>query len=138
MSSFVSDNDRRHSIVLVEGATYFPDWSLIYRHNVVSTDHHISHFDAIGPNFRLFPRFQPRELKTDNGTIQLVSNSFNYSHHEVDFIIYMLFNTVIKESEKIRKPIHIGTMDSNSKTLYFKNFLLQFQDRRILSKNKKK
>ena len=65
MSSFVSDNDRRHSIVLVEGATLFPDWSLIYRHNVVSTDHHISHFDAIGPNFRLFPRFQPRELKTE-------------------------------------------------------------------------
>ena len=32
--------------------------------DVVSTDHHTSHFDAIGPSFRLFPRSQPRELKT--------------------------------------------------------------------------
>ena len=33
--------------------------------NVVSIDHHTSHFDAIGPSFRLFPRFQPREVKIE-------------------------------------------------------------------------
>ena len=58
----------------------------------------------------------------------------------------MLFNTVIKEREKKnRKRIHIGTMDSNLGLKYVygkfytsKNFLLQFQDRRILSKKFKK
>ena len=40
--------------------------------------------------------------------------------------------------KKIRKPIHIGTMDSNSKTLYFKNFLLQFKIEESFLKNLKK